>query len=171
MFERLINYLLTGQDLKRQGKLRLIGHLIIRKMSKDGIWKPVEEIYGECITRAFADLVVDRLHTSGNLNLFKWHEWGTGTTAEGENQPTLETPTTEDRDEGTQAEGSATNIYRSVAEHTWGNTYTLSEWGIFSASITATGTMGDRAKLTNTVSVVSGDKTQSDYQLTVTPGG
>lgn len=135
-------------------------------IGKDGTVKDYGVVSRRKVTTAFANYVVDSLQNSTTypLSAFKYHDSGTGTTAEANSQTALITPCAEARDEGTQVEGASANIYRSVATHTYAGTFAITEHGLFSAS--SSGTMMDRS-LFSAINVVSGDSIQFTYELTV----
>jgi hypothetical protein len=97
------------------------------------------------------------------MNVFKYHDSGTGTTAESNSQTTLITPCGEARDAGTQVEGASANIYKTVATHTYAGTFAITEHGVFSAS--TSGTLLDRSLFAE-INVESGNKIEFTYQLT-----
>ena len=120
------------------------------------------------VTDAYATLLVDELQASvAAHSTFKYHDSGTGTTAEAATQTALVTPCGEARDTGTQTETSA-KVYKSVATHTYAGTFAITEHGLFNAS--TVGTMMDRS-LFATINVVSGNQIQWTYELSVSSGG
>ena len=122
-----------------------------------------------CVTDAYVALLVDELQASEALHsTFKYHDSGEGTTAENATDTALETPCGEARDTGTQIEGATANIYKSVATHTYGDTFAITEHGLFNAS--TVGTLMDRSKFA-AVNVGNGEKIEFTYQLTVNSGG
>ncbi len=112
---------------------------------------------------------------SADVSNFKYHGYGTGTTAEAASQTTLVTELTTEyvsnstRPTGSQA--SSTNTYTTVATLTpdSGGTLAITEHGIFSAS--SAGTMLDRTKF-SAVNLDStlGDSLQTTYVLTLPSG-
>ena len=96
------------------------------------------------ITDAFAEYYIDQLQglVSG-INDFKYHDSGTGTTAESTSNTALVTPSGIARVTGTQVEGSTTKTYKTVATITYDGAYDITEWGLFNAS--TSGTLMDRA--------------------------
>lgn len=121
------------------------------------------------VTDAFGELLVDELQGTGsNFSLFKYHDTGTGTTAESVADTTLETPTGDARVAGTQTEGASTKTYRSVATMNYTASLSITEHGIFNAA--SAGTLMDRSVF-SVISVSSGDSIEFTYELTITTGG
>jgi hypothetical protein len=116
------------------------------------------------VTTAFRDFEIDQLiaETSAYGD-FKFHEVGTGNTAEANSQTALITPSGIARATGTQVEASA-SVYRSVATVTADATETWEEHGIFNAS--TSGTMLDRSLPSPAPAVVASDTVQFTYELT-----
>ena len=123
----------------------------------------------KCVTDAYAALLVDELQASqASHSTFKYHDSGTGTVAEAATDTTLGTPCGEARDTGTQIEGATANIYKSVATHTYGGSFAITEHGLFNAA--TAGTLMDRSKFA-AVNVANGEKIEFTYELTVSSGG
>ena len=121
-----------------------------------------------CVTDAFVGLLVDDMQSSqAAFSTLKYHGSGTGTGVESAGDTTLGTEV-ETRDTGTQVEGATANIYKTVATHTYGGSYAITEHGVFSAS--SAGTLLDRSKF-SAVNVANGEKIEFTYQLTVSSGG
>jgi hypothetical protein len=116
------------------------------------------------VTNAFRDFEALMLVTDATTyGDFKFHEVGTGTTAEANTQTALVTPSGIARVSGTQTNPSA-NTYQSVATVTADTTETWEEHGIFNAS--TSGTMMDRSLISPTVPVVASDTATFTYVLT-----
>jgi hypothetical protein len=118
------------------------------------------------VTTAGVNFIVDAFQNLTELENMKYHEMGTGSTAEATGDTALVTAV-ETRTAGTQTEASA-NQYVSVATITATATRAIQEHGIFSAS--SAGTLLDRTVFT-TINLASGDSIQFTYTLTVTAGG
>lgn len=129
-----------------------------------GYWDDRGVVSVEKITVAFRDRLVDSLQnsTTAPLDVFKYHAVGTGTTAEDNAQTALVTEVGS-RVSGTQTEGGGANIYRSVATVTPGNTYAITEHGLFSAA--AAGVMMDRSVFA-AINVAATDSIQFTYDAT-----
>ncbi|MBV9242692.1 MAG: hypothetical protein JO314_11860, partial [Acidobacteria bacterium] len=109
---------------------------------------------------------------------FKYHGFGTGTTAEASGDTALVTEFTTEyatnntRPTGSQTTGGSSNIYRTVATFTpdSGGVLAVTEHGVFSAS--SAGTLLDRSKFSAmNLDTGNGDNLQSTYDLTVPAGG
>lgn len=136
--------------------------------------------YGVLSTRLVTDAgvqyLVDALQNLTEPENFKYHGYGTGTTAEGATQTALVTELTTQyatdnvRPTGSQTEASA-NIYRTVATLSpdTGGTIAITEHGIFSA--TSAGTLLDRSVFTAVNVVAAADSLQTTYDLTIASGG
>jgi hypothetical protein len=129
------------------------------------------------VTSAGVNFIVDAFQNTTEVENFKYHGFGTGTTAESSADTALVTELTTQyatdntRPTGTTTEGASSNIYRTVATLSpdSGGTLSITEHGVFSAS--SAGTLLDRSKF----SVISldtsvGDTLQATYELTFTAG-
>jgi hypothetical protein len=123
-----------------------------------------------------ADIVTRFAGTSAaNIANYKFHGFGTGTTAEAAGDTALVTELTTEyvvnstRPTGSQA--SATNTYTSVGTLSpdSGGTLAITEHGLFSANSGAT--LLDRSKFSAVNLVASADSLQTTYVLTLTSGG
>jgi len=134
-----------------------------------GIKRPDVRIAHGCVTDAYVALLVDDLQAAqAGHSTFSYHDSGTGTVAEAATDTALGTPSAEARDTGTQAEGATANIYKSVATHTYGGSFAITEHGLFNAA--TAGTLMDRTKFA-AVNVANGEKIEFTYQLTCSSGG
>jgi hypothetical protein len=122
------------------------------------------------VTTAFVNYLVDSLQnsTTSPMDVFKYHDAGTGVGDELVGNTTLGTPWGGARVTGTQVEGTSANIFKSVGTITFNNTFAITEHGIFSAA--ADGTLMDRSKFA-AINVVNGDSIQFTFELTCTAGG
>ena len=145
--------------------LELKGILTARVIRKDGKIEDLGVICTKKVTDAFVEHLVDSLQnqTTKPIDTFKYHDSGTGTTAENKTDTALETPCGESRDTGTQAEGTTANIYKSVATHTYAGSFAITEHGLFSAS--TGGTLMDRSVFA-AINVGVDDKIEFTYELT-----
>lgn len=119
------------------------------------------------VTNAGVAAVVDAFQNLFELELFNFHDSGTGNTAEAVGDTALVTPAGPARVTGTQSEPAA-NQYRSQATITYTTTQTIVEHGLFSAS--SGGTLWDRSVFAG-IAVNNGDSIQFTYTLTVNAGG
>ena len=119
------------------------------------------------VTDAFVAYLVDSLQnsTTAPMDVFKYHDSGTGVGAENKTDTALGTPCGDARDVGTQIEGATGNIFKSVATHTYDETLAITEHGLFSAS--ADGTLMDRSVFA-AINVVATDQIEFTYELTCT---
>lgn len=120
------------------------------------------------VTTAFVNHLVDQLQASaGQIASFKYHDCGTGGTAESASDTGLVTPFGGSRVSGTQLEGASANIYRTVATIPFTSSLAIVEHGVFNAS--SSGTLMDRTVFA-TVNVGNGDSIQFTYELTCSAG-
>ena len=132
---------------------------------RDGIVYPFGCVGHKVITTAFAEFVVDQLISESSVfGDFKYHEIGTGTTAENKTDTALETYV-EARTAGTQVEDSSM-VYKSVASISITDTRAITEHGIFNHATHGSGTLMDRTVFA-AVNLVSGDVFEATYKLTV----
>lgn len=136
--------------------------------------------YGVMSRRLVTDpgvgFIVDAFQNLVELELMKFHGYGTGTTAEAQADSALVTELTTEyvvnstRPTGSQTETSS-NIYRTVGTLSpdSGGTIAVTEHGIFSAS--SAGVLLDRSKFAAVNLVANADSLQTTYDLTLTAGG
>jgi hypothetical protein len=128
-----------------------------------GRWEDFGCISVQKITTAFRDRMVSCLQSSAGypLDVFKYHAYGTGTTAEANTESALVTEV------GSRVAGSQTNngsnIYRTVATITPGAAYAVTEHGILSAA--TGGILMDRSVFA-AINVGAGDSIQFTYDCT-----
>ena len=119
------------------------------------------------VTGAFVTFVVAQMVTdTTEIGDFKYHDAGTGTTAEANTQTALVTPWGGSRVAGTQvAAGTATApTYTSVATISFNNTFAITEHAVFSQAAAAT--MLDRSVF-SAINVINGDSIQFSYVMTM----
>jgi hypothetical protein len=147
------------------GHIAPVGRLYATKISPDGAKEDLGLVSTRKVTTAFANYLVDGLQANTtDVALFRFHDSGTGNTAEANSQTALVTPTGISRVSGTQTEGASANIYRTVATIAYNSTFAVVEHGIFSAS--SAGTLMDRSVFA-AINVLNGDSIQFTYELTV----
>lgn len=166
---KIIDFIRGKQEQPEQtrGAITLTGVLSAKVLRKDGTVEDRGVICREKVTTAFANYLVDAMvNGSGTypMDVFVYHDCGTGTTAEANTQTALVTPYGGSRTSGTKVEGGSTNIYRSVGTISFSGTFAITEHGLFSAS--SGGTLLDRSVF-SAINVVSGDGIQFTYELTV----
>ena len=117
------------------------------------------------VTTAFVNYLVDSMQDSTTypMNVFKYHDSGTGVGGESNGDTGLGTPCGEARDSGTTVEGASANIYKTVATHTYAGSFAITEHGVFSAA--GAGTLMDRSVFA-AINVSSGNSIEFTYQLT-----
>lgn len=155
------------------------GALFISVRRGDGTMVP----YGLASLRVVTTVGVNKIVAAMNATdavtavNFKFHGYGTGTTAEAAADTALVTELTTQynpdntRPTGTQTVGASSNIYRTVATMTpdSGGAIVLREHGIFSA--TTAGTLLDRSLFAAiTLDSTLGDSIQTTYDLTLPAG-
>ena len=141
---------------------------LIARVKRGRKWEHLGVIGRKSVTTAFVDAIVNALQNSGDFELYKYHDSGTGTNVEAAADTALQTPTGEARDTGTQIEGATANIYKSVAINTYAGSFAITEHGLF--NLAAGGTLMDRSVFT-ALNVASGDQIEFTYQLTCAAGG
>ena len=152
--------------------------VVFRGPKLPNVWSSVED-YGcvghKVITTAGVNYLVDAWQNSVELENFKYHALGTGSTAEANGDTALVTELTTEytgdvRATGTTTEGASANIFRTVGTNTLDGTpgAALREHGIFSAS--TSGTLWDRTVFSS-ITLSSGDALQSTYDMTASAGG
>lgn len=118
-------------------------------------------------------LAADMAGGANDINLFKYHGFGTGTTAESAGQTALVTElTTEYATNSTRPTGSqssSTNVYTTVGTLAPDADVACTEHGLFSA--TSAGTMWDRTKFTVINLVGNSDSLQATHATTFPSGG
>lgn len=121
------------------------------------------------VTNVFVNYLVQAMLTNTGtlIDIFKYHESGTGTTAENATDTALATAVTP-RATGTQstASGSA-NVFQSVGTVAYTAAASITEHGLFGAA--TGGSLLDRSSFA-AISVASGDSIAFTYQLTCSAG-
>jgi len=111
-----------------------------------------------------AFLVNNWFNKSTDINLFNYHEMGTGGSGTPPVTDTALTTAVETRGTGTLSKPTAPQI-RSVGTCTATTTRTIIEWGLFSA--TTAGTMWSKRRFTS-ITLASGDSIEFTYTLSIT---
>lgn len=145
----------------------MIGRLQIRyRHPSERIWTDLGIVSEALVTNAALAIVISvmRGNDATTLQNFKYHDSGTGSTAESILDTALITPIGEGRNTGTQ-ENPSTNVWRSVATHTYFVSAAIREHGIFS-SVTG-GTLLDRSVF-SAIDVVANTELEFTYTLTFT---
>ena len=167
---------LCAEGVQLLGDGVLLDELVL---TRPGLWIPEKKGLrirrDKVVTTAFVEFVVDQLQAEDStFGDFKFHHSGTGVGAEAVGDTALGTPVEDAREVGTQAEGAAT-IYQSVATETYGDSYAITEHGLFLSAgaggppVTG-GTMMDRTKF-DAINVVATNQIQFTFQITFAAGG
>lgn len=139
----------------------------------DGRTENLGVIAKKKVTGAFVTDIVNALSKTSPYNVsaavfqdYKYHDCGTGSTAEANTQTALVTPYGGSRATGTQVAGGTATAptYTSVGTVSFSGTFAIVEHGLFNAS--SSGTLMDRS-LFSAVNVVNGDSIQFTYVLTI----
>ena len=133
----------------------------------DGRTESLGTISRKKVTGAFVtDIVSNMVTDTTAFGDYKYHDCGTGATAEANTQTALVTPFGGARVAGTQVAGgtSTAPTYTSVATISFTSTLAITEHGIFNAS--TVGTLLDRSVFA-AINVVNGDSIQFTYELTI----
>lgn len=133
----------------------------------DGRTESLGTISRKKVTGAFVtDIVSNMVTDTTAFGDYKFHDCGTGTTAEANTQTALVTPFGGARVSGTQVAGgtSTAPTYTSVATISFTSTLAITEHAVFNAS--TSGTMLDRSVFA-AINVVNGDSIQFTYTLTI----
>lgn len=154
----------------QEGKVEMQGSLSARVIRESGLIEDLGIICTRVVTTVFVNYLVDALQNSTThpLDVFKYHDAGTGTTAEAVGDTAMETAWGGARVTGTQIEGASANIFKTVATITLDNTFAITEHGLFSAA--SAGTLKDRSVF-SAINVSADDSIEFTYELTVTAGG
>lgn len=156
--------------------------VVFRPLTDRGLRGPcrVEDhgiVSRKVVTTAGVNFIVDAFQNTTEVENFKYHGLGTGSTAEASGDTALVTELTTEynpnstRATGSTTEGASANIYRTVGTNTLDSgTPVLREHGVFSAS--TAGTLLDRSVFAAiTLDGTVGDSLQSTYDLTFSAGG
>lgn len=131
------------------------------------------------VTTAGVNAIVDAFQNTVELENFKYHGIGTGTTAEAVGDTALVTELTTEynpnstRATGTTIEGATANVYRTVATNTpdAAPAAAIREHGIFSQAATGGGTLLDRTLFASPgYTLANGEGLQTQYDMTYTAG-
>lgn len=147
------------------------GRLYMKVIRPDGeVW---DYGYVGChlVTTAGKGAIVDAFQDLVELETFKYHGLGTGTTAAAVGDTALQTELTTQygtdntRATGTTTEASAT-VFRTVATNTLDASAAITEWGLLSQAAVAGGTLMDR-QVFSAINLGDGDSIQTTYDLTI----
>src|SRR5665213_737439 len=105
-------------------------------------------------------------NATATIKLATWHDSGTGITAPTISDTVMQTPTGNARITGSQS--NLTNVYKTIATLSYGSSFAITEWGLFTA-ITS-GTMFDHRTF-SAINCVAGDTVQFTFACTIVSGG
>jgi len=176
---------IIGPAVRRFGPARAIARRLGLPYMWSQLWLRViradgtELDYGlaglRVVTNAGVAAIVDAFQDSVELETFKYHGVGTGSTAEAAadtdlvTELTTEYTTNSTRATGTTAEGASANIYQTVATNSFDASVALEEHGIFTSATVGSGTLLDRTVF-SVINLGSGDSLESTYELTFSAG-
>lgn len=152
------------------------GQLSLVVLRRTGEIEPLGLASLRVVTNAGVNYIVDAFQNLVELENFKYHGIGTGTTEESASDTALvsELSTQYDPDNtratGSLTEGSSANIFRTVGTNTVDAAVAITEHGIFTQAATGGGTLLDRSVF-SVVNLAAGDSLQTTYDLTVQAGG
>lgn len=152
--------------------------LSIRVVHADGAVTDYGVVSRRVVTDVGVAFIVDAFQNIVELEIMKYHGFGTGTTAEAAADTALVTEFTTQyatdnvRPTGSTTEGATANIYRTVATFSpdTGGTLAVTEHGVFSQAATGGGVLLDRSKFAAVNLVAGSDSIQATYELTFTSG-
>lgn len=151
------------------------GSLYLTHVKADGEMLELGLASMRVVTTAGVNAIVDAFQNTVEVENFKFHGIGTGSTAEAVGDTALVTELTTQynpdstRATGTTTEGASANIYRTVGTNTVDAAASITEHGILTQAATGGGTLLDRSLFT-AVALASGDSLQSTYDLTFSAG-
>ena len=157
------------RDIIRR-RYRIEGLLYVKLFAPDGSLVCDKGLVSDkVITDDFAEYYTDCLQgVETGIADFKYHDTGTGTTAEAETDDALETPTGIARVVGSQIEGADAKTYRTVGLITYDGDYDITEWTLSNALMD--GTAMDRAVIT-AIAVAANYQLQFTYDHVALSGG
>lgn len=151
-----------------EGAVAIESTLRAKIIRKDGSVEDRGIVSTKMVTTAFVNFLVDQMQaSSGGIAGFKFHASGTSNTAESVSDTAL-VAEVQSRASGSQAEGSAANIYRSAGTVSYTASNVIVEHGLFSAA--SGGTLADRSVF-DAISVGNGESITFTYDLTFPAGG
>ena len=140
------------------------------KVFRDGEEIDIFDLGSGLVTTAGVNLMAQDWNASANnqvLKLANYHDSGTGTNAAAIGDTALQTPTGGSRVTGTQS-NQASGQYRTVATISYGSSFAITEWGLFTASSGTT--LWDR-RVFSAINVDTSTSIQFTYTLTINAGG
>ena len=151
------------------GMSHIEGRLYVRKFCADGSIVDYGLAGTKKVTAAFVQLLVDNLQTeTAAWGDFKYHDCGTSAATESVDDTGMIAPAGTARAIGTQTEGAAPHIYKSVGTIAFTSSKTIAEHGLFNAA--TGGTLLDRT-VCGPYDMVGGEMLEFTCTLTVKSGG
>lgn len=153
------------------GVTAMYGRLSIKVTKADGrILNYGLAGYHLVVTAGKNYIAADFAGGASDVNLFKYHALGTGTTAAAAGDTALQTELTTaynpDNTRATGSQSSSTNTYTTAGTNTVDATAAVTEWGLLTQSATGGGTLLDRQVFT-ALNLVSGDSVTTTYTFTI----
>jgi hypothetical protein len=158
----------AGQAILTAGQM-FDTNLVARHIRDGKVVREYDLGSGVVTTEGVNYLAADFAGGASDINLFKFHDSGTGATAAAIGDTDLQTPagpTTR----ATGSQSASTNTYTTVGTIAYTGTLAITEWGLFTTAARGTTEIWDR-KVFTAINVVSGDSIQFTYVLTITAGG
>lgn len=166
--------------IERVGRTLVVqSQLSVRVFRPDGDGFTIVEDHGvvsrKVITNAGVNYLAAAFNAGASQNLFKFHGFGTGATAEAAADTLLVTElttqyaTASTRPTGSQA--NSTNTYTTVGTLSPSATVTIAEHGIFSASASGAVTLWDRSLTGSVLLTGAADSLQATYTASFSSGG
>lgn len=155
------------QAIITPGQGWFIGRLLVRHYRKGVLLYERDEGTGLVTNAGVNLLVADWTNANATLKLANFHDSGTGTLAPSVTDTVLQIPTGDARGVGVQS--NLGNQYQTVGNISYSNTFTITEWGLLTASVA--GTLWDHKTFSPGYPVHNGDTLQFVYQLQAISGG
>lgn len=166
---------LLARLARRLGLLAGYGELRLRKIGPDGTVTDYGVVCRRLVTTAGVAALASTFDNTTEPEVFKYHGFGTGSTAESAADTALVTElTTQYAVSGTRPTGSqahSTNTYTTVGTLSPSSTVTITEQGIFSVATGGSGTLLDRSVFTGIALTGGADSLQATYTLSLPSGG
>lgn len=164
---------LQGKNLEdglSEGTMKLKSSMAAQVIRANGKIENLGILSRKVVTTAFVNYLVQCFlqSTTSPLDVFKYHDAGTGTGAEAVGDTVLGTAWGGNRATGTNSTGAAANVFQSLATIAFTAAKAITEHGVFSA--TTSGTLLDRHSFA-VINVASGDSIQFTYGMTCSAGG
>lgn len=158
------------EDGLPEGRLELKSAMSARVIRANGKVEELGVLSRKVVTTAFVNYLVQSFlnSTSSPLDLFKYHDAGTGTGTEAVGDTALGTAWGGSRATGTNSTGAAANVFQSLATIAFTAAKAITEHGVFSTVGGAT--LLDRHSFA-VINVASGDSIQFTYGMTCSAGG